>query len=64
MPGTAGHSFHSFTVRFYIYQPISHIKRNERDLISLAFYVYAGARTALTQTFDRTLPEKNRTLLS
>ena len=38
MPGTAGHSFHSFTVRFYIYQPISHIKRNERDLISLALY--------------------------
>ena len=25
--------------------------------------VYAGARTALTRTFDRTLPEKNRTLL-
>lgn len=38
MPGTAGHSFHSFTVRFYIYQPISHIKRNERDLIPLALY--------------------------
>ena len=59
---TGGAGFIGSNFIFYMMKHHSEYRVVFLDKLTYAG-VYAGARTALTRTFDRTLPEKNRTLL-